>query len=350
MSFVGRELKSGGLKSGDRDRDLDLDVDRLSSVCVHRVFHRVWHLAQMKRPAPPDAFHGMAVCRPEVGGSVQMIDAPACTCLLRLERDFGIQARFGAQVNWRLHRPHDPAAGAAFPPSAGPPSSGLLTGCRRRPRAAGVRRPAIVQNASMDLSHVPSRVIPANEYRRERWRNGLGWTREILRLPAQGEDWLLRLSIAEIEQDAAFSAFPGIERELVLLRGAGLRLRFDDGQTQLLEPPHQRFRFAGERALVGELVDGPTHDFNLMWRRDCLRAELLHRPLVGPMLFFADPGVCWAVHLLAGQASFDAGSGLPPLAAGDSAWLAAPARQRFALSGGGELLAIRIEQRRAPSG
>ena len=27
-----------------------------------------------------------------------------------------------------------------------------------------------------------SRLIPANEYRRERWKNGLGWTREILRL------------------------------------------------------------------------------------------------------------------------------------------------------------------------
>ena len=26
-----------------------------------------------------------------------------------------------------------------------------------------------------------SRVIPANEYRRERWRNQLGWTREICR-------------------------------------------------------------------------------------------------------------------------------------------------------------------------
>ncbi|MCW0390625.1 Protein Ves [Xanthomonas sacchari] len=207
----------------------------------------------------------------------------------------------------------------------------------------------IVQNARMDWCTLPARVIPANEYRRERWRNGLGWTREILRLPAAGDDWVLRLSIAEIEQDAAFSAFPGIDRELVLLRGNGVRLRFDDGEEQVLQDPCARLRFAGERPLRGELLDGPTHDFNLMWRRDRLRTQLLHRPLVGPMLFFAEPAVAWAVHLLAGQAQFDAASGLPPLAAGDSAWLAADARRRFALSGGGEVLAMRIEALPTPA-
>ncbi|QSQ29817.1 HutD/Ves family protein [Xanthomonas translucens] len=197
---------------------------------------------------------------------------------------------------------------------------------------------------------MPSRVIPANDYCRERWRNGLGWTREILRLPQPGnDDWLLRLSIAEIEQDAAFSSFPGIDRELVLLRGAGLRLRFDDGAEHLLQLPYARLRFAGERALRGELLDGPNHDFNLMWRRDRLRTQLLHRPLVGPMLFFAEPGIGWVVHLLAGQARFDTDCGLPPLAAGDSAWLSANARQRFALRGGGELLAIRIEPLPTPA-
>ena len=60
------------------------------------------------------------------------------------------------------------------------------------------------------------RPLPAHEYRRERWRNGHGWTREVLRMPEAAEDWDWRLSIAEIERDAPFSAFPGVERELVL--------------------------------------------------------------------------------------------------------------------------------------
>lgn len=191
------------------------------------------------------------------------------------------------------------------------------------------------------MSH-QSRVIAANEYRRERWKNGTGWTREIVRTPETG-DWDWRLSIAEIERDGPFSAFPGIDRELVLIRGNGLRLRFSDGEVHELQPPHARLRFAGEREVRGELLEGPTHDFNLMWRRDAVAAELLHRPLVGPMLFFTEPGVTWAVHLLAGQAQFDQASQLPPLWAGDTALLAdGEGRGRYALEGGGELLAIKL--------
>ncbi|MDV2452128.1 HutD/Ves family protein [Xanthomonas hortorum] len=244
----------------------------------------------------------------------------------------------------------------------------------------------------MQLTDLSSRVIPATDYRRERWRNQLGWTREILRL-GDADAWSLRLSIAEIEQDAAFSAFPGIDRELVLLHGNGMRLRFGDGASVTgtgssnnsssgsgnkgdgggsndgsdadhgghdvgadggtdapgssdrsydLLPPYQRVRFAGEEAVSATLLDGPTQDFNLMWRRDVLQAELLHRPLVGTMLFFADPGSAWAIHLLAGQASFGRDSGLPPIVAGDTAWLSASTRTRYVLDGGGELLAIRV--------
>lgn len=192
-----------------------------------------------------------------------------------------------------------------------------------------------------------SRVIPANAYRRERWRNGLGWTRQIHAEAGSGDGvgWDWRLSIAEIEQDAAFSAFPGVDRELVLLGGNGLHLRFDDGETALIEPPHGRLRFAGERGVTGGLVDGPTTDFNLMWRRDAVDAQLLHRPLVGPMVLFAEPGITWALHLMAGDAAFDTASDLPPLRTGDTALLSADQRTRFLLEGGGELLMIRLATR-----
>ena len=188
-----------------------------------------------------------------------------------------------------------------------------------------------------------SRVIPANEYRRERWRNGAGWTREIAAAPAAG-DWQWRMSIAEIEQDAPFSLFPGVERELVLLSGNGLRLRFEDGDVRDLHPPHERLRFAGERIVAGELLGGPTQDFNLMWRRDAYDVELWHRPLVGPMVIFAEPGTTWAVHLLAGQARFADESGLPSLEAGDTAvFEAGGQRLRHVLDGGGEALLVRLQ-------
>jgi environmental stress-induced protein Ves len=186
--------------------------------------------------------------------------------------------------------------------------------------------------------------LPANEYRRERWRNQLGWTREIYRQPQDDADWSWRASIAEVDRDAPFSAFPGCDRELVLLAGEGMHLQFDDGERALLAPPHGRLRFAGERPLAAELVAGPTHDFNLIWRRDRMQASLLHRPLVGAMVFFAEPGVQWLVHLLQGQAHFKDLARPIHLSRGDSALLESEpgGPSRRILDGGGELLLARL--------
>lgn len=192
-------------------------------------------------------------------------------------------------------------------------------------------------------------LIPAHEYRRERWRNGFGWTREILRSPEAGDDWDWRLSIAEIERDGPFSSFPGIERELVLLHGNGVRLRFDDGDVRDVEPPHGRVRFAGEQPVFGELIDGTTHDFNLMWRRDRIDAELWHRPLVGSMVLFVEPGEQWAVHVLSGRAlAIDRVNRISALL-GDTFLLSTGSeRARYALDGGGELLIIRLRRKEHP--
>ena len=190
-------------------------------------------------------------------------------------------------------------------------------------------------------------LIPANEYRRERWKNGLGWTREVLRWPAESEQWDWRVSIAEVDKGGPFSSFPGVDRELVLLSGEGMRLDFADGESVELRPPHDRCRFAGERELAAELFDGPTQDFNLMWRRERVSATLLHRPLVGPMLFFAEPGVRWLAYLISGRATVK--DQLLPLVLeqGDSVLLEPADHQRIVLEGGGELLLVRISARDA---
>lgn len=191
-------------------------------------------------------------------------------------------------------------------------------------------------------------LLPACGYRRLRWRNGLGWTREIHAAaadPGRGrdDDWDWRLSIAEIEADAPYSSFPGVEREQVLLSGEGLALGFEGGPERLLLPPHGRQRFDGRAAVQARLRAGRVEVFNLMWRPGRVSTRLWHRPLVGSMLLFADPGNTWAVHLVAGRASVDDGRGALPLEMGDSALFGAGARRgRCQLEGSGELLLVQV--------
>ena len=190
-------------------------------------------------------------------------------------------------------------------------------------------------------------VLRAQDYRRMPWKNAAGWTSEVLRVP-DCEDWNWRLSIADIEADAAFSTFPGVDRWLVLLSGNGMRLKFDDGHIRTLLPPHGEARFSGEQPLTGELLEGPSRDFNLMWKRDRVDAQLWHRPLVGTMVLFVEPGETWAIHVLAGHLRFADDSGLEEANLGDTAILVAgEARRRYVLDGGGELLLIRTTTGRA---
>jgi len=192
------------------------------------------------------------------------------------------------------------------------------------------------------------RLIPANEYRRERWRNGLGWTREIARGPVDSENWDWRLSIAEIDSDCAFSAFPGCDRLLMLLSGNGMELEFDDGETRTVAPPHGSLAFAGERGLQCRLLDGPTTDFNAIVRRDRCTLQVLRRPLVGSMVFFAEARVLWAIHLIAGRGTIKSEGESATLDAGDTALLetgVTDASVRSILDGGGDVVLVKIQRK-----
>jgi len=109
------------------------------------------------------------------------------------------------------------------------------------------------------------------------WKNGAGLTRQIAVGPRGADnasfDW--RISLAEVASDAPFSAFPGIDRCITLLRGAGMRLVSADGSVDhRLDQPLEPFRFAGEPALNATLLDGACSDFNVMTRRGAWSAEV----------------------------------------------------------------------------
>ena len=185
-------------------------------------------------------------------------------------------------------------------------------------------------------------LLPSFEYRRERWQNNRGWTREILR--ADGENWAWRCSIAEIDQDGAFSRFPGRQRLMVLLRGEGLTLQPGGGDPIALEPPHGRATYAGDSEVNAQLKDGPCRALNLIWDPLRCEAELLHRPLVGPMVFFAEAQVFWLIHVLSGRAIDRQRHDGRLAEVGDTLLLTADNDHggRFLLDGGGELLLLRL--------
>jgi len=110
------------------------------------------------------------------------------------------------------------------------------------------------------------------------WKNGGGVTREIAAFPpgAGMDAFQWRVSVADIAADGPFSAFPGIDRQIALLGGAGVRLLADDGSfDHRLDKIGAPFAFAGERGVQATLIDGATRDFNVMTRRGRCRASVL---------------------------------------------------------------------------
>lgn len=95
------------------------------------------------------------------------------------------------------------------------------------------------------------------------WRNGAGTTRELASdVDGTGRArW--RISVAALDRDAPFSAFPGWERLFVALGPVELVV---DGARHTLTAG-QQLRFSGEAA-VRAVVGVPTHALNVMTRRD----------------------------------------------------------------------------------
>jgi environmental stress-induced protein Ves len=127
------------------------------------------------------------------------------------------------------------------------------------------------------------------------WRNGGGRTRELLAWP-RADDWLVRVSVAEIEADGPFSPFPGIDRCFAVLDGAGVELTLPASKVRL-GPADDAWAFPGEAAPGCRLIDGPTRDLNLMARRDAGRISMQRRPVAAGAArwrgLFADDTLWW---------------------------------------------------------
>jgi environmental stress-induced protein Ves len=109
-----------------------------------------------------------------------------------------------------------------------------------------------------------SRVVLPDEWRWMPWRNGGGRTAEI-HVEGDAAAPNSRLSLAIIEKDGPFSAWPGVDRTLVWLDGGRLELDIN-GERRCLERLGERTEFTGENSVDARVVQRTTV-LNLMVRR-----------------------------------------------------------------------------------
>lgn len=127
------------------------------------------------------------------------------------------------------------------------------------------------------------KVLRASDYKRMPWKNGRGETVEIAIFPAHATvdnfDW--RISMATVAEDGSFSIFPGIDRTLSVIEGAGLELSVDGCEPILLDPSSLPYRFPADVATTARLTGGTIVDFNVMSRRETVshHVEKLMLPL-----------------------------------------------------------------------
>ena len=108
------------------------------------------------------------------------------------------------------------------------------------------------------------RRIAADAVAPQPWRNGGGRTRELLAWPSAAH-WSLRISLADIDADAPFSAFADVQRWFAVIDGGGVALTFATGEKRL-GPGAAPLCFDGASPPECRLLNGPTRDLNLMSR------------------------------------------------------------------------------------
>lgn len=169
-----------------------------------------------------------------------------------------------------------------------------------------------------------------------RWRNGGGATRELLAWPSE-KGWALRLSVAEIERDGPFSAFPGVQRWFAVIEGAGVELRWGADRICSIRPCDEVLQFDGGIAPDCRLLNGPTQDLNLMLTRG---RGGLQRPLPGEPLALQAPFK--AIYVADAVLLHRVGAASQALAAGSLAWSDAAAGERWTLEAGAGMRALAV--------
>ncbi len=120
--------------------------------------------------------------------------------------------------------------------------------------------------------------LTPDDYRSMPWKNGAGTTIEMAVFPehASLDNFVWRISRAQVVTDGDFSCFAGIDRTLALLSGQGVRLSVN-GVPHQVDRQTNMAVFPGDVRTHAALINGPISDFNLMSRRTVCSHQLTYR-------------------------------------------------------------------------
>ncbi len=179
-------------------------------------------------------------------------------------------------------------------------------------------------------------VLRASSLRAVPWKNGLGTTRELAVYPvgADADSFVWRISIADVTDATPFSLFPGVDRTIALLDGAGFTMTLDGAREYALTTAFAPFSFPGEARVDVVLAGGATRDFNLMVRRAAARGTVEVWTGRGERRVPTDSVLLHCAH---GVVRIGADS----IPAGDS-WLPSPDRASAVLDEGAVALVVRV--------
>lgn len=121
------------------------------------------------------------------------------------------------------------------------------------------------------------KLLRAADRRTMPWKNGGGSTAEIISRPEgaglDAFDW--RVSIATVESDGPFSVFPGIDRTLAMIEGAGIELAVEGRPPVSMGWGGEPALFPGDVAASAKLRRGPIRDLNVMSRREAFTHRMV---------------------------------------------------------------------------
>ena len=120
-------------------------------------------------------------------------------------------------------------------------------------------------------------LISHDDFKTKPWKNGQGVTAQIEVYPPTADfsknsfDW--RISQAQISATNSFSLFPGFDRCLFVLSGAGIKLTNNRlGPKNLTKK--QIYHFHGEDRIECSLIDDSVEDLGVIFKRDSYMCEM----------------------------------------------------------------------------